>query len=73
MFGIVGATGFVGRRLAGALLARGDAVTAFSRTPARARAVLPAVSYYRGLEQLTAEGCHGLDALINLAGEPAWA
>jgi len=68
--GIVGATGFVGRRLAGALLARGDAVTAFSRTPARARAVLPAVSDHRGLEQLTAGGCHGLDALINLAGEP---
>ncbi len=68
--GIVGATGFVGRRLVAALQARGEAVTVFSRAPARARAVLPGVSDHRGLEALTAAGCHDLEALINLAGEP---
>jgi len=52
------------------LLARGDTVAVFSRSPTRARAVLPAVSDHRALDALTAEGCHDLDALINLAGEP---
>lgn len=39
--GITGATGMLGRLLCDALLARGDAVVAFSRDPQRARALLP--------------------------------
>lgn len=71
--GVVGATGFVGRSLVAALIARGDEVVAFSRDPARARRSLPAGADARALEAITAEGVADLDALVNLAGEPVGA
>lgn len=71
--GVVGATGFVGRALVAALAARGDAVVAFSRDPARARRELPAVADARALEAITPGGVADLDAVVNLAGEPVGA
>ena len=71
--GVVGATGFVGRSLVAALIARGDEVVAFSRDPARARRSLPAGAEARALEAITAEGVADLDAMVNLAGEPVGA
>jgi uncharacterized protein (TIGR01777 family) len=51
---IIGATGFIGKHLSAALLARGDAVrTASLRDPAAAAAA-----------------CDGADAVVNLAGAP---
>jgi uncharacterized protein (TIGR01777 family) len=71
--GVVGATGFVGRSLVAALIARGDEVVAFSRDPARARRTLPAGADARALEAITPEGLADLDAMVNLAGEPVGA
>ena len=71
--GVVGATGFVGRSLVAALIARGDEVVAFSRDPARARRTLPAGADARALEAITPEGVADLDAMVNLAGEPVGA
>ncbi len=71
---IVGATGLVGRALTARLLRRGDRVTALTRDPGRAAAVLPAGV---GLERWTAgepaplgRVLSGLDAVVFLAGEP---
>ena len=55
---ITGATGFLGRRVAGALVARGDAVLALTRARARATAA--------GLDELAGPG-----ALTVLEGDPA--
>ncbi|MDO9016756.1 MAG: TIGR01777 family oxidoreductase [Deltaproteobacteria bacterium] len=71
--GVVGATGFVGRSLVAALIARGDEVVAFSRDPVRARRSLPAGADARSLEAITPEGVADLDAVVNLAGEPVGA
>lgn len=71
--GVVGATGFVGRSLVGALTARGDEVVAFSRDPARARAALGPVAATRSLDDITPSGVSDLDAVVNLAGEPVGA
>lgn len=68
---ITGATGFIGRRIVPALLARGDEVIAFTRDPARAN--LPGVRVVKAeLEHAGAWGDElaGCDAVINLAGEP---
>lgn len=67
--GVIGATGFVGRRLAGALVSRGDEVVAFGRDASRVRAALPYVTEARSLAELTAERVAALDAVVNLAGE----
>ncbi|WP_028587245.1 TIGR01777 family oxidoreductase [Desulfocurvus vexinensis] len=73
---VTGGTGFIGRTLVGALVARGDAVGVPTRDPARARALLgPAVAAvaWNGrdpepLARLLAgpRPC----AVVNLAGEP---
>jgi uncharacterized protein (TIGR01777 family) len=68
---LTGATGFIGRRIVPALLARGDEVVAFTRDPARAS--LPGVRVVGAeLEHPGAWGAElaGCDAVINLAGEP---
>jgi uncharacterized protein (TIGR01777 family) len=73
---VSGATGFVGRSLTAALLARGDAVTALTRDPDRARRVLPNETRLErwdarqgGETPLTSlENC---DAVVHLAGERA--
>jgi len=63
---VAGGSGFVGRRLAQALVARGDVVTVVTRDPARARATgVPGASYRGWLPALDA-----YDAVVNLAGEP---
>ena len=63
---VAGGTGFVGRRLSEALVARGDVVTVVSRDPARAQARgVPGASYRGWLPPLD-----GYDALVNLCGEP---
>ncbi|HTE06762.1 MAG TPA: TIGR01777 family oxidoreductase [Planctomycetota bacterium] len=63
---VAGGTGFIGRRLSTALVARGDVVTVVSRDPAGARRdPLPGVSYRGWLPELDEYG-----AVVNLAGEP---
>jgi len=70
---LTGATGFVGRALAPALLAEGHAVLAWARTPARARdrlgAEVEVVGINEGDAALT-ETLGRCDAIVNLAGEP---
>lgn len=61
---ITGGTGFIGRALARALLARGDAVTVLSRDPAHAAHLLPAGAVASAELPSTVP-----DAVINLAGE----
>ncbi len=62
---VAGGSGFVGRRLCEALLARGDVVTIVSRDPAVAQHKGPAGASFRGwLPPLD-----GYDAVVNLAGE----
>lgn len=63
---LAGGSGFVGRRLAQALVARGDVVTVVTRDPARSAAAGVKGASYRGwLPPLDA-----YDAVVNLAGEP---
>jgi uncharacterized protein (TIGR01777 family) len=61
---ITGGTGFIGRALARALLARGDTVTVLTRDPARAAGVLPA-----GAVAVAGLPAGAPDAVVNLAGE----
>lgn len=71
---VTGATGFLGVPLVEALVARGDRVTALSRSAARARGVLPAaVAVVEGdLETPGAwrEAVAGCEGIVHLAGEP---
>jgi uncharacterized protein (TIGR01777 family) len=61
---ITGGTGFIGRALARALLARGDQVIVLSRTPARAAHALPGGALASADFPATVP-----DAVVNLAGE----
>jgi uncharacterized protein len=66
---IVGGTGLIGRRLAAALAARGDDVTATSRrggAPPGARGL----RWDPAMEPLPPGALDGVDAVVNLAGEP---
>lgn len=67
--GVVGATGFIGRRLVSKLRARGDEVRVFSRDPARARKGFPPEVTCFALTEIDAARLSGLDAVVNLAGE----
>jgi uncharacterized protein (TIGR01777 family) len=69
---ITGATGLIGARLVRALAARGDTVVALSRDPARARERLGVEAAGPDPATGTApvEVLSGIDALVNLAGEP---
>jgi NADPH:quinone reductase-like Zn-dependent oxidoreductase len=66
---VTGATGFVGRALTRALIARGDCVIALSRHPRRASDLFGAsVPVYGSLSEV---GSHRqIDAIVNLAGAP---
>jgi uncharacterized protein (TIGR01777 family) len=66
---VTGATGFIGRPLVQARLARGDRVLVLARDPLAARATLgPAVTVVETLGALPAET--RIDAVVNLAGAP---
>jgi len=70
---ITGASGFLGSRVADALLERGDEVVGLSRSPDRARGVNPAVIWHAWNatgERPPATAVEGVDAVIHLTGEP---
>jgi len=65
---VTGATGFLGRPLIQALLARGDQILALSRS----RAAIPGVQagYFEAGQPLEPGALDGVDAVVHLAGEP---
>lgn len=68
---ITGATGLIGSALARALIARGDHVVAFSRTPERPQAQLngaTVVKWNPRDRQHTIDSLAGCDAVVNLVG-----
>ena len=70
---VTGASGFLGSRTSDALVARGDEVVGLTRHPARARGVNPTVTWHSWnaiVERPPASVFEGVDALINLIGEP---
>jgi uncharacterized protein (TIGR01777 family) len=69
--GVTGATGFVGRAVTAALVRRGDAVTALTRDPAKARmpAGIAVVRFDVNDPAPNPGPLEGLDAVIHLAGE----
>ena len=70
---VTGASGFLGARLCDALLARGDDVVGLSRSPERARAGNPALTWHAwnaAVERPPGSALEGVDAVVNLIGEP---
>lgn len=71
---VTGATGFIGEALVEALLKRGDEVTALTRSPGRALPRLPAdvriLEWHPPERGPWVEAFNGVDAVLNLAGEP---
>src|ERR1700677_1607872 len=71
---ITGGTGFVGRALASALLARGDRVTVLTRDPVRAHRHFPAsvrcAAWTPDREGPWTEELGVVDTVVHLAGEP---
>jgi uncharacterized protein len=68
---VVGATGFIGRSVCEALVARGDAVSALVREPVGAAQILPgSVSVEPWEPKGLARALRVAGAVINLAGEP---
>ena len=71
---VTGATGMLGHAVVGALLDRGDSVTALSRDPARARERLGDVRALEWTEPKAKpppdEALDGQDAVVHLLGEP---
>jgi uncharacterized protein len=72
-FLVTGATGFLGSQVLDALPARGDEVVGLSRDPERARGSNPTVRWHgwnATAERPPAAALEGVDAVINLIGEP---
>jgi uncharacterized protein (TIGR01777 family) len=71
--GITGGTGFLGRHLATRLLESGHEAVAFTRSPARARSLLPARAGIEPWDPLSGPPdpaqLDPLDAIVNLMGE----
>ena len=70
---VTGASGFLGSRVADALLARGDEVVGLSRNPEGARRSNPTVEWHAWngtAERPPASAVEGTDAVVNLVGEP---
>lgn len=70
---MTGATGLIGRELGKALVTRGDTLVCLVRDVSAARRQLPfpAVCHaWSHTRPVPAEALHGVDALVNLAGEP---
>jgi uncharacterized protein (TIGR01777 family) len=65
---ITGATGFIGSRLADALISAGHEVIVLTRDPAKAAALRPPFRVVTNLDQIASDT--PLDAIVNLAGEP---
>src|SRR5262245_16043361 len=65
---ITGATGFIGRRLAEALVAAGHDVTVLARDPRKAAALRPPFRLVTSLDQI--DSATAIDAIVNFAGEP---
>jgi len=65
---ITGATGFIGRRLAEALVSAGHDVTVLLRDPAKAATLRPPFRLLTSLDQVPNDAV--IDAIVNLAGEP---
>lgn len=69
---ITGGTGLVGKALALALIGRGDDVMILTRSPVRAALHVPkTVRFLTALSEFT--DFDGIDAVVNLAGEPIFA
>jgi uncharacterized protein len=70
---MTGATGLIGRELGKVLVARGDVLVCLTRNPGAARRRLPfpalCVAWNHSLE-VPPESLRGVDAVVNLAGEP---
>jgi len=64
---VTGATGFVGSRLVGALVAQGHSVIALTRDPKKALALPPPFRVVTDLEQIPSDT--KIDAVVHLAGE----
>jgi uncharacterized protein (TIGR01777 family) len=70
---VTGASGFLGSRACDALLARGDEVVGLSRSPERARAENPTVTWHAWnatAERPPNSAIEGADTVLNLIGEP---
>jgi NAD dependent epimerase/dehydratase family enzyme len=70
---VTGASGFLGSRVTDALLAREDEVIGLSRDPERARGANPTVRWHAWnatAERPPASALEGVDAVVNLIGEP---
>jgi uncharacterized protein (TIGR01777 family) len=70
---VTGATGMIGAGLCNALLDRGDRVVGVSRDPAKAAIAQPRVEWHGWeptMERPSAKVLEGVDAVVNLAGEP---
>lgn len=65
---ITGATGFIGSWLAASLAEAGHQVVALIRDPAKAQMLPPPVTLITSLDQISSD--MGIDAIVNLAGEP---
>ena len=70
---VTGASGFLGSAVSDALLARGDEVVGLTRDPERARSSNPTVGWHgwnATVERPPVAALDGVDAVINLIGEP---
>ena len=70
---VTGASGSIGAALCDALLVRGDQVVGLSRDPERAASTNPRVDWHAWeptLERPPAAAFEGVDAVVNLIGEP---
>lgn len=69
---VTGASGRIGKALCDELLRRGDEVVGLTRSPERARAVQPKVTWHAWeptLERPDAAAFEGVDGVVNLVGE----
>lgn len=70
---VTGASGLIGTKLAEELLARGDEVVGLTRDPAKSGPKQPQVAWHAwepALERPPAAAFEGVDAVVNLVGEP---
>ena len=70
---VTGATGLIGRRISEALINRGDEVIIFTRSPEKAKQIIPGAKEYVEWNFKNSgnwkEKLNGADSIIHLAGE----